>query len=71
MNTSRRFFLSAAPFAIAGALAACQSESKVAQPKFTADSCCAKAAADGKVCTHPCCVDAAKAGTVCTKCNKT
>jgi len=36
---------------------------------FTADSCCAKAAAENKVCDHPCCVEAQKANTVCTKCN--
>jgi mono/diheme cytochrome c family protein len=36
---------------------------------FTADSCCAKAAAENKVCDHPCCEEARKANTVCTKCN--
>lgn len=36
---------------------------------FTADSCCAKAAAENKVCDHPCCAEAQKANTVCTKCN--
>ena len=36
---------------------------------FTPDSCCAKAAAENKVCDHPCCMEARKAGTVCTKCN--
>ena len=36
---------------------------------FTPDSCCAKAAAENKVCDHPCCDEARKAGTVCTKCN--
>jgi len=36
---------------------------------FTADSCCAKAAAENKVCDHPCCDEARKAGTVCAKCN--
>lgn len=30
--------------------------------------CCAKAAADGKECTHGCCVEAAKAGNNCEKC---
>lgn len=32
-------------------------------------SCCTKAAAAGKKCTHPCCVAAAKEGKVCEKCN--
>jgi mono/diheme cytochrome c family protein len=36
---------------------------------FTTDSCCAKSAADNKVCDHPCCDEARKANTVCTKCN--
>jgi hypothetical protein len=30
--------------------------------------CCAKAAKEGKACTHSCCVEAAKAGNNCTKC---
>jgi hypothetical protein len=30
--------------------------------------CCAKAATDGKACTHECCVEAAKAGNNCEKC---
>ncbi|MBX3176745.1 MAG: c-type cytochrome [Candidatus Hydrogenedentes bacterium] len=36
---------------------------------FTPDSCCAKVAAENKVCEHPCCDEARQAGTVCTKCN--
>ncbi|TAK93977.1 MAG: hypothetical protein EPO07_17420 [Verrucomicrobia bacterium] len=32
-------------------------------------TCCEKAAADGKDCTHKCCVEAKKAGKVCEKCN--
>jgi hypothetical protein len=35
-----------------------------------AESCCDKAKAKGKECTHPCCVDAKKEGKVCEKCNK-
>lgn len=31
-------------------------------------SCCEKAKADGKECTHKCCVEAAKAGKACEKC---
>ena len=34
------------------------------------ESCCQKAIAAGKACTHPCCVEAAKDGKVCDKCNK-
>jgi hypothetical protein len=33
-------------------------------------SCCEKAIAEGKKCTHPCCEAAAKEGNVCDKCNK-
>lgn len=36
---------------------------------FDADSCCAKAKAEGKTCDHPCCVEAATKGEVCLKCN--
>jgi hypothetical protein len=37
---------------------------------FAADqSCCEKAKAAGKECTHACCVKAAKDGKVCEKCN--
>lgn len=32
-------------------------------------TCCEKAAAEGKECTHKCCVEAKKAGKVCEKCN--
>ena len=32
-------------------------------------SCCEKAKADGKACTHKCCVEAKKAGKTCEKCN--
>lgn len=32
-------------------------------------SCCEKAKAEGKACTHPCCVKAAKDGKTCEKCN--
>ena len=32
-------------------------------------SCCEKAKAEGKDCTHPCCVEAKKDGKVCEKCN--
>ncbi len=32
-------------------------------------SCCEKAKAEGKDCTHKCCVDAKKDGKVCEKCN--
>ena len=32
-------------------------------------TCCEKAKAEGKECTHKCCVDAKKDGKVCEKCN--
>jgi hypothetical protein len=35
-----------------------------------AETCCEKAKAAGKECSHPCCVKAAKEGKVCEKCNK-
>ena len=42
----------------------------IAGSAFAADqTCCEKAKAAGKECTHPCCVKAAKDGKVCTKCN--
>lgn len=31
-------------------------------------NCCAKAAKDGKACTHECCIKAAKEGNNCTTC---
>ena len=34
-----------------------------------AESCCEKAKAAGKECTHRCCVEAKKAGKTCEKCN--
>jgi hypothetical protein len=35
-----------------------------------AESCCDKAKAAGKACSHPCCVEAKAKGEVCKKCNK-
>ena len=32
-------------------------------------TCCEKARAEGKECTHKCCVKAAKEGKTCEKCN--
>ena len=40
-----------------------------AAPVF-AESCCDKAKAAGKDCSHPCCVEAKGKGEVCKKCNK-
>ena len=34
-----------------------------------AESCCDKAKAAGKECSHACCKEATKAGKVCEKCN--
>jgi hypothetical protein len=40
-------------------------------PSYAAEekSCCEKAKAEGKDCTHECCVKAKKDGKVCEKCN--
>jgi hypothetical protein len=35
-----------------------------------AESCCDKAKAAGKDCSHSCCVEAKAKGEVCKKCNK-
>ncbi|MCC6490218.1 MAG: DUF1553 domain-containing protein [Candidatus Hydrogenedentes bacterium] len=56
------------------ATAPAASEATVSTPKdlsflFDAESCCAKARAEGKACDHPCCVEAAAKGEVCLKCN--
>ena len=32
-------------------------------------SCCEKAKAEGKECSHKCCIEAKKEGKVCAKCN--
>lgn len=53
----------------ASALPATEIAKVIPKEMFTADSCCAKAAAENKVCDHPCCVEARKGNTVCTKCN--
>ena len=43
----------------------------LATVSFAAEqSCCEKAKAEGKECTHKCCQKAAKEGKVCEKCNK-
>jgi hypothetical protein len=34
-----------------------------------AETCCEKAKAAGKECSHKCCQEAAKAGKTCEKCN--
>ena len=39
----------------------------IASPAF-AETCCDKAKAAGKECTHKCCVEAKKAGKTCDKC---
>lgn len=42
----------------------------LASVSFAADqTCCEKAKAAGKECTHACCVKAAKEGKLCEKCN--
>jgi len=43
----------------------------LAGPALAAEkTCCEKAAAEGKECTHKCCVTAHKEGKSCEKCNK-
>jgi hypothetical protein len=51
-------------FAFAGSAFAADEK----KPEGTPAGCCAKAAADGKSCTHACCVQAAEAGKQCEKC---
>jgi hypothetical protein len=41
----------------------------LAAEQTAAQTCCQKAAAAGKECTHKCCVAAHKDGKSCTKCN--
>ena len=42
----------------------------IASPALAGEkTCCQKAAADGKECTHKCCVTAHKDGKSCEKCN--
>ena len=41
----------------------------IAAEKEKEKTCCEKAAADGKECTHKCCVAAHKEGKSCEKCN--
>ncbi len=53
----------------AEAKAATEAQLAKLSPFFDEGGCCAKAAADGKLCDHPCCVEAAKEGKVCAKCN--
>ena len=53
--------LIALSLASAGFVFGAAAESKVA-------GCCAKAAGEGKKCSHECCVAAAKEGNNCTKC---
>ncbi len=43
--------------------------SAMAEEKAAKKTCCEKAKAAGKECTHPCCVDAKKDGKTCEKCN--
>lgn len=40
----------------------------MAAPAFAGESCCDKAKADGKDCSHKCCADAKAAGKTCEKC---
>jgi hypothetical protein len=40
----------------------------MAAPAFAGESCCDKAKAEGKDCSHKCCTDAKAAGKACDKC---
>ena len=42
---------------------------RAVEARFKDGSCCARADAAGKACTHPCCVAAAAKGEVCAACN--
>ena len=52
-------------------IAALFASALIASTTFAADTktCCEKAKAAGKDCTHPCCVTAKKDGKTCEKCN--
>jgi hypothetical protein len=64
MKLIKLFAITACAFAlVAGSTLA---QDKPAKKK---QSCCEKAKAAGKECTHPCCVEAKKDGKVCEKCN--
>jgi len=53
---------------LAGPAMAADSSSKDTKDKK--QTCCEKAKAEGKECTHKCCVAAHKEGKSCEKCNK-
>jgi hypothetical protein len=55
--------------ALTFAFALVASPSAFAQDKPKDKTCCEKAKADGKECTHKCCVAAHKDGKSCEKCN--
>lgn len=57
----------AGSFLLAG-LAFAAPDAKPAAAEAHASKCCAKAAKDGKTCTHECCAAAAKEGKNCEKC---
>ncbi len=56
MNITKLLTTAAFAFAILGA------------PAY-AETCCEKAKAAGKECSHKCCMEATKEGKVCKKCN--
>ncbi len=56
-------------FACAFALVASLSLAEDKKDAKAEKTCCEKAKAKGKECTHPCCVEATKAGKTCEKCN--
>lgn len=62
--------LTAVAFAVAlsASLAIAAEGDKKKTPPGKQGGCCAKAAKDGKACSHACCVEAAKNGKNCEKC---
>lgn len=65
--------LAAVAFAVAlsASLAIAADKEAKKTPPGKLGGCCAKAAKDGKACTHECCVAAAKDGKNCEKCGGT
>ena len=65
---SQKFLLTLAFVSLFAGAALFAVDEKKDAPAAKVAGCCAKAAADGKKCTHECCVEAAKAGNNCEKC---
>jgi len=63
--------LTAVAFAVVLSASLALAADKAKTPPGKQGGCCAKAAKDGKACTHACCVAAAKDGKNCEKCGGT